>query len=125
MDNAGSPPLPELPITSPPLPSLRYLDDARPDINFAIAFLTMRMFKPTTVPEKLSSAISTTFTMHPDSLAISLKDTGYAFHSKSSPIKTVCCSSTEAQIHAVNEVWSDVLHAVDLLTEIGCPQHSN
>ena len=34
----------------------------------------------------------------------------------------MCRSSTEAEIHAVNEACSDILHAVDLLTEIGHPQ---
>ena len=48
--------------------------------------------------------------------------TSHAFHSKSSPIKTVCRSSTEAEIHAANEPCSGVLHAVDLLSEIGHPQ---
>ena len=34
----------------------------------------------------------------------------------------MCRSSTEAEIHAANEACSDVLHAVDLHTDIGHPQ---
>ena len=34
----------------------------------------------------------------------------------------MCHSSTEAEIHAANEACPDVLHAIDLLTEIGHPQ---
>ena len=77
--------------------------------------------------DQIHAYIDASYAIHPDSLshyglAICLDDTGYAFHSKSSPIKTVCRSSTEADIHAANEACSDVLHAVDLLTEIGHPQ---
>ena len=123
---------------------MRYLDDVRPDIKFATSFLTMRMSKPTIALKKqadyllnylgssnnlsiriapsndqIHAYVDASYAIHPDSLshyglAICLGDTGYAFHSKSSPIKTLCRSSTEAEIHAANEACSDVLHAADL-----------
>ena len=113
-----------------------YLDDVRPDIKFATSFLTMLMSKPTIALKKqtdyllnylgssndlsiriapsndqLHAYVDASYAIHPDSLsqygfAICLGDTGYAFHSKSSPIKTVCRSSTEAEIHAANEPCS-------------------
>ena len=131
---------------------MRNLDDVGPDINFATPFLTMRMSKPTIALKKqaeyllnylgssndlsiriapsndqIHAYVDASYVIHPDSLShyglvICLGDTSYAFHSKPSPIKTVCPSSTEAEIHAANEARSDLLHAVDLLTEIGHPQ---
>jgi hypothetical protein len=44
------------------------------------------------------------------------------FHNKSGVIKAVCRSSTEAEIAALNELISDVLHTRDLLRELGHPQ---
>ena len=143
--------LPEHSITSP-IMEVRYLDDVRPDIKFATSFLAMRMSKPTIALKKqadyllnylgssndlsiriapsnyqLHAYVDASYVIHPDSLphyglAICLGDTDYAFHSKFSSIKTVCRSSTEAEIHAANEACSDVLHVVDLLTENGHPQ---
>ena len=96
---------------------MRYLDDVRPDIKFATSFLTMRMSKPTIALKKqadyllnylgssndlsiriapsndqIHAYVDASYAIHPDSLshyglAICLGDTGYAFHSKSSPIK--------------------------------------
>lgn len=71
--------------------------------------------------------VDASYAIHPHrlphyGLAICLGDARYALHFESSPIKTACQSSTEAEIYAANEVSSDALHAVDLLTEIGHPQ---
>jgi hypothetical protein len=41
---------------------------------------------------------------------------------KSSLIKLICRSSTEAEIHGVNELTSELLWTIDLLTELGYPQ---
>ena len=109
-----SPPLPEHAVTSP-IMEMRYLDDVRPDIEFATSFLTMRMSKPTVALKKqpnyllnyLGSSndlsirvassndqvyayVDASYAIHLDSLshyglAICLGDTGYAIHSTSYP----------------------------------------
>ena len=137
---------------SSPIMELRYVDDVRPDIKFTTAHLTMHMSTPTVALQKhanqllsylagtsrLSLRIAPTsdqiyaycdasYAIHSGSrshygVALCLGDQGYCFHSKSSAIKVVCRSSTEAELHAANEASSDVLHAIDLLTELGHPQ---
>ena len=44
------------------------------------------------------------------------------FHFKSGRIKAVCRSSTEAELYALNEGVSDILHYIDLLTDLMFPQ---
>lgn len=139
--------LPEHSLTSD-IMAIRYLDDVRPEIKFATSFLTHNMSKPTVALRKhinhllsyldatqdmsliikpsnlnLQVYIDASYAIHPESrshygIAVCLGEQGYAFHCKSSAIKVVCRSSTEAEIHAANEVSSDVLHAIDLLTEL-------
>ena len=145
--------LPEHAITSP-IMELRYLDDVRPDVKFATSFLTMNMSQPTELLERqvghlldyltvtndysiriapsndqIHAYVDASYALHEDSrshygVAICMGDQGYAFHSKSAPIKVICRSSTEAEIHAANEAISDTLHAIDLLTELGHPQNT-
>lgn len=143
--------LPEHALT-PMIMELRYLDDVRPDIKFATAFLTQNMSKPTVTLErhakqllsylegtkdlsiriapsdlKLQVYIDASYAIHEGSkshygLAVCLGTQGYAFHAKSGSIKVVCRSSTEAELHAANEASSDALHAIDLLQELRIPQ---
>ena len=131
---------------------LRYLDDVRPDIKFATSHLTMNMSSPTVslakdskqllsylhgtqnlsiricpTTDQIRAYVDASYAIHPGSrshygVALCLGEQGYCFHAKSSAIKVVCRSSTEAELHAANEACSDVLHAVDLLTELGHPQ---
>jgi hypothetical protein len=49
-------------------------------------------------------------------------DTNAPVAIKSSTIKLICRSSTEAEIHGVNELTSELLWAIDLLGELGYPQ---
>ena len=131
---------------------LRYVDDVRPDIKFATSHLTMNMSKPSTSlakdskhllsylhgtkqlsiricpsTDQIRAYVDASYAIHPGSrshygVALCLGEQGYCFHAKSSAIKVVCRSSTEAELHAANEACSDVLHAIDLLTELGHPQ---
>ena len=148
---ANSPALPEHALTSA-IMELRYVDDVRPDIKFATAFLTQQMSKPTIALRKcvnhllhylhctkdlsiriapsnlnLNVYVDAAYALLSESrsqygIAVCMGDQGYAFHTKSSAIKVVCRSSTEAELHAANEVCSDVLHALDLLAELRVPQ---
>ena len=143
--------LPEHALT-PAIMELRYLDDVRPDIKFATAFLTQNMSKPTVALARhvkhllnylattkdtslricptdlqLHAYIDASYAIHPGSkshygIALCLGSQGYAFHAKSSSIKVVCRSSTEAELHAANEASSDILHTVDLLQELRITQ---
>ncbi len=143
--------LPAHALTSP-IMELRYLDDVRPDIKFATSFLTMSMSSPTVSLKKhmdgllsylektkdcsiriapsddrLHAYVDASYAIHTGSrshygIAVTFGSQGYAFHAKSGAIKVVCRSSTEAELHAANEASSDVLHAIDLLTELRHPQ---
>ena len=131
---------------------LRYLDDVRPDIKFATAFLTQNMSKPSVALQKhvkhllnyldstkdlclriapsdlqIYAYIDASYAIHPGSrshygVALCLGAQGYAFHCKSGTIKVVCRSSTESELHAANDASSDTLHAIDLLEELHIPQ---
>ena len=131
---------------------LRYLDDVRPDIKFATSHLTMNMSAPTVslannskqllsylhgtqnlsiricpTTDQIRAYVDASYAIHSGSrshygVALCLGEQGYCFHAKSGAIKVVCRSSTEAELHAANEACSDVLHSVDLLTELGHPQ---
>ena len=131
---------------------LRYLDDVRPDIKFVISLLTMHMHKPTEAHDRLADRVlgylrqtsdlrlcfspedlqlqayvDASYAIHADCRShhgafIRLGSTSSPFHVKSSSIKTVVRSSTEAEIFAANDLASDLLWAIDLMTELGFPQ---
>ena len=76
---------------------------------------------------QLHAYIDASYAIHPGSkshygIALCLGSQGYAFRAKSSSIKVVCRSSTEAELHAANEASSDILHTVDLLQELRITQ---
>jgi hypothetical protein len=121
----------------------------RPDIAFTVSHLVTRLNNPTTDDEfavqrllgyilhtkdlKLNFAPSSmtlycyadaSYAIHDDAkshmgITMQLGNRNAPFHNKSGVIKAVCRSSTEAEIAALNELISDVLHTRDLLRELG------
>ena len=145
--------LPEYSLSSK-IMEIRYLDDVRPDIKFTVSLLTMNMHKPTTEHDQLADRVlgylkrtsdyrmrfspenlqlhayvDASYAIHPDCRShqgaiIRLGSTSAPFHAKSSVIKNVVRSSTEAEIFAANDLVSDLLWAIDLMTELGFPQQT-
>jgi hypothetical protein len=124
----------------------------RPDIAFTVSHLVTRLNNPTTDDEfavqrllgyilhtkdlKLTFAPTSmtlycfadaSYAIHPDAkshmgITMQIGERNAPFHNKSGIIKAVCRSSTEAEIAALNELISDVLHTRDLLEELGHKQ---
>ena len=143
--------LPEFSLHSK-IMELRYLDDARPDIKFSMAMLTKTMHLPSVALEAAADRVlrylkttidkrlvfcpedlqlrgycDASYAIHADGRShfgtlLRLGITTAAFHVRSSSIKPVVRSSTEAEIFAINDLASDALHAYDLLNEIGFTQ---
>ena len=130
----------------------RYVDDVRPDIKFATSVLTTAMSKPTvglrTACNRVLAYLKGTADYRltfvcPDAVQLyAYVDASYCvtgtvswycvwtqldvsnapFHMKSGRIKSVCRSSTEAELYALNESISDLLHYIELLEEMLFPQ---
>ena len=152
LDALESKPSPTLPPYSLPakMMELCYLDDVRADIKFVISFLTMRMHKPTEADDRLAdhvlgylrqttdlrlrfspedlqlqAYVNASYAIHADCRShhgAFIRLDSSPFHVKSSSIKTVVRSSIEAEIFAANDLASDLLWAIDLMTELGYPQ---
>ena len=127
---------------------LRYLDDVRPVIKFVCSVLTTCMSKPTvgldqaanrvlqylrgTIDKKLifvapdvvqlfayvDASYCVDDTMSWYCVWVQLGTRNAPFHLKCGKIKAVCRSSTEAELFALNESISDVLHYIDLLADL-------
>ena len=78
---------------------------------------------------QLHAYVDASYAIHPDCRShqgaiIRLGSTSAPFYAKSSVIKNVVRSSTEAEIFAANDLVSDLLWAIDLMTELGFPQQT-
>jgi hypothetical protein len=147
----ASTPLPEHSL-SHLIMELKFLDDVRPDIKFCTSFMTMSMSRPSESLKALAFKVlaylnrsksrcmvfspsslqivaycDASFNVHVDGrshygVLLKVGEVNAPFYAKSGVIKAIVRSSTEAEIHALNEAASEILHAVDLMTELGFPQ---
>ena len=133
--------------------AVRYLDDVRPDIKFVTSVLTTLMSKPTAglksstdrVLAYLHGTRSKVLTFKPANLQIfayvdasycvhgtvswycvwiSLGEFNAPFHLKCGRIRVVCRSSTEAELYALNESISDIIHYVELMAFLDHKQNT-
>jgi hypothetical protein len=84
-------------------------------------------FKPTSL--QVIASIDASYAIHEDARShycthISLGPNNAPFHFQSGVIKSVCRSSTEAELFAVNNGISDLLWAIDFMNELGYPQNT-
>jgi hypothetical protein len=131
-----------------------YLVTTRPDIAFPVNYLIMHSHEPTveddqklnrlmqflyhtrhfvmTIAPKslqLVASADASYAIHDNGRShygniISLGENNSPIHVKSASIKTVVRSSTEAEIHGVNELVSDVDQAVKVMTDLGYKQQT-